>query len=507
MNNIHQPQPEIKKDVHLYDYIEVLLRRKLVVIIFFVTLVATVAISTYNMTPIYESNTTILIEEKEPWEGTNILTEFTGLKPSKVQTEIEVIKSRTIAEKVVRKLQHDINIFDTSKNLNPQITNLIVPDKLINKTLTVKFQDKEKFFVTDNNSDKDGVIGSGSIGHPFTSSKGVSFTIKDAHAGNGASFKIKKNSFYSSVNKLMSSTSVTPIKNTNVVKISTQDSNKQMAADMANSIVEFYREHDVKARSQQASQVIQFVDKQLGTVQGKVDESLSSLADYKSKTNVTDLSEGTKAIIRNVTDLEKSKAQFIVEEYQVSSLNEEIQRKASSVSPSALSILNDPVVEGMINKLSTLEGNKQSLLADYTEKHPQVVALSAEINELRKKAHSSIVNILKSLNTRIESLSSQIERFKSQLRELPEKEKKLADLTRNVEVNSALHKFLMEKQNEANIMSASTLSQTQIVDEAVPSLKPVKPNTVFNIMLSIIVGLVGGIGLAFFIDYLRQAGL
>ncbi|RJQ51435.1 MAG: polysaccharide biosynthesis tyrosine autokinase [Nitrospiraceae bacterium] len=505
MNTIPQSYPEDKKDIHLYDYLEVLIRRKWVVIIFFTVLVATVAVSTYRMTPIYESDTTLLIEEKEPWEGTNILTEFAGMKPSKVQTEIEMIKSRTIAEKVVKKLYYDINIFDVSGNLNPQITDVTIPDNRIGKIFAVTFQDNERFIVTDDSLDKDKVIGSGRTGHPFSGGKDISFTLNNAGAGRDASFKIKKESFYSSVNKLMAATSVAPVKSTNVVKISTRDSNKQMAADMANSIVEFYRQHDIRARSQQALQVIHFVDKQLDTVQGKVDDSLSALAEYKSSAGVTDLGEGTRAIIKNVTDLEKARAQLQVEKYQVGSLYEEIRKNISSVSPSALSVFNDPVVENMIIRLSSLEVNRQSLLSDYTEKHPQVVALSAEINALRGRAHSSIMNILKSLENKTENLSAEIERFKTQLRELPDREKKLADLTRNVEVSSSLHKFLMEKVNEANIMSASTLSQTQIVDEAVASLRPVMPNVMLNIILSMIVGLIGGMALAFFIDYLDNS--
>ena len=516
-----------EEEIHLYDFLEVILRRKWIVIIFFVTLVTAVTIYTYKMTPIYKSDGTILIEDKDSWEGRNILTEFAGQRSSKIQSNIEVIKSRTNAEKVVKKLHYDQKVFDISRGLNPQITKLIVPDKLIDKTFVVKFQDKEKFVVINSSNggtvkrffdnlfklvfkdkekyygtNKSDVIGSGSIDDPFTSNIGLSFTIKEANANNGSSFKIKKVSFDSAVNQLMSNTSVSPIKNTNVVRISAQDSSKQMAADMANSIVAFYREYDIKARSQQASQVIQFIEGQLNPIQEKVNVSMSALAEYKSSAEITDIGEGIKALINNVADLEKEKAELVVKKYQVNSLYNELQRNTSSVSPAALSFLGDPVILAMISRLTTLETTRESFLADYTEKHPQVVALSAEINQLREKTHSSIMNISKSLNTNIKNLSLEIEGFKNQLKKLPAKEKELADLIRNVEVTSRLHKFLMEKRSEANIMYASTLSQTQIIDKAVPPSKPVKPNKRRNIMLAIMVSLFGGVGLAFFIDYM-----
>jgi tyrosine-protein kinase Etk/Wzc len=512
---------DTEREIHLFDYLEVLFRRKMIVILFFLTLVATVVIITYRMTPIYESEVTILIEEKEPWEGRNILTEFTGLRPSKIQSEIEVIKSRTIAEKVARDLHYDIKVFDASDGLDPGLERVFIPDKLLNKTFIVRFLDGERFVVTDNGDRvsigmnllgfllngprKDGIIGSGRVGSLFNSETGLSFYIKEANAHEGASFRIKRISFPQAVGQLMANTTVSPIKNTNVVKISTRDSNSRLAADMANSIVKFYREHDIRARSQQASQVISFIEEQIGPVQKSVDESMSALAMYKSRTDVTDLKEGTRVLINNIADLEKEKAELIVKRHQVSSLYDEIQRKASSVQPSALSILRDPVVQDMIGKLLTLEGRKESLLADYTEKHPQVIALTAEINELRRRISSSIMNILDSLDTRIKNLSAEIDQFKIQLKKLPDKEKELADLVRSVEVNSRLHKFLLEKLNEANIMYASTLSQIQVIDRAVPSGKPVKPNKMLNILLATIIGLVGGVGIAFFVDYLDNS--
>jgi len=501
MNNTQESHQVTEKQVHLYDYLEVLHRRKSVVIIFFTVLVAAVIISTYSMTPVYESTAKILIAEQEAWEVPTILTEFTGMRVPKIQSEIEVIKSRTLAEKVVRKLNYDVNVFAFSNGLDPQLSNISVPDDAINKTFTVKFQDGERFTVADEND----VIGRGILASPFAGSTGVSFTIQKANAKKGSSFKIRKGEFPDSVNRFIRSTGVATVKNTNVIKISTRNKNKQIAADMANSIIEFYRRHDIKARSQQASQVINFIENQIGPAQGKVNKSMSALAEYKSRSDVTDIKEGTKALIMNSAELEQEKARMVVKQFQVRSLYNEIQRNASSVSPSSLSFLGDPVIRDTITRISILESSKESLYADYTDKHPQVVALSAEINELKRKANATILNILKSLDAGITNLSSEINGFKKQLKTLPGKEKVLAELMRNAETNSILYNFLLEKLNKATVIYASTLSQMQVIDKAIPSASPVKPKKTLNIILAIITGLAGGIGLAFFMDYLDNS--
>ncbi|MFQ6079977.1 MAG: Wzz/FepE/Etk N-terminal domain-containing protein, partial [Thermodesulfobacteriota bacterium] len=94
------------KSPHIKDYIDVLSRRLWVLIVVFVVLVSTVAIATLRMTPIYMATTTVQVEEEAGKTTNPLLGELAKLAaPSKILTEIEIVKSRSIAEKVVRDLE------------------------------------------------------------------------------------------------------------------------------------------------------------------------------------------------------------------------------------------------------------------------------------------------------------------------------------------------------------------------------------------------------------------
>jgi tyrosine-protein kinase Etk/Wzc len=71
-------------------------------------------------------------------------------------------------------------------------------------------------------------------------------------------------------------------------------------------------------------------------------------------------------------------------------------------------------------------------------------------------------------------------------------------------VNAELYTFLLQKQQEARIAQASTISNVQIIDPAVTPKVPIKPNKKKNLALGFILGLMLGVGLAFLLDYMDQ---
>ncbi len=501
---MEQTDDNVEREIHLYDYFEVLLRRKWVIILCFASIVLTAGIATYIMTPVYEASTSILIEESKIG-GQALFAELAGLpQSSEIPSQIEIIKSRTIAEEVVRELKYDRRVFDISGKLDLRVTNLRIPEKFTGKLIKVKFTDNNGNFTVINTEDNE-FLGKGIAGAPFNNDSGLSFDIKEANPYRGASFKIEKSKFNKTVRALQSNVSVTPVKNTNIANIKAQDGDPGMSAAIANSIVKHYIQQDISRRSKEATHVIKFVNNQLKPTQKKLEKSLEALAVHKRDSGVIDLKEGTIKLIEKISDLEKGRTALILREQQIKYLYDEVRGNAADISTLTLSVLEDPVIQSMINRLPVLESRKKSLLADYTERHPRVVALTAEINELKGKVIPSIRNIINSMRNKKESLSKEIDQIKVRLKELPDEEKRLAGLVLNKEVLSNINVFLFQKLNEATIAQASTMSLVQVIDPAIVPDKPLKPNKKQNILLAIIVGLFGSIGLAFFLEYLDNS--
>lgn len=101
------PQQNEIEEVHLTDYLNVILRRRRIFLILFLTIFSGVALYTFLMKPIYGANSTLYVKDDKGAKG-GILGELALLNSSNpLDAEIEILKSRTNAEEVVKRLSLD----------------------------------------------------------------------------------------------------------------------------------------------------------------------------------------------------------------------------------------------------------------------------------------------------------------------------------------------------------------------------------------------------------------
>jgi capsular exopolysaccharide synthesis family protein len=102
-------------------------------------------------------------------------------------------------------------------------------------------------------------------------------------------------------------------------------------------------------------------------------------------------------------------------------------------------------------------------------------------------------------------LAQQIKEAEKRLEKLPEAEKRLAQLTRQATVYQDNYSFMLQKKGELQVTKASQLGDVWVADSAYVAPGFVKPRPVRNMMLAVVVGLMLGVGLAFFLDYLDES--
>jgi len=107
-----------------------------------------------------------------------------------------------------------------------------------------------------------------------------------------------------------------------------------------------------------------------------------------------------------------------------------------------------------------------------------------------------------SLETKKESLASSVKEYESRLERLPDKELYLARLERAIKVSESTYIILLEKYQEARINEAMELGDIRIIDEARIPEDPIKPNKKLNLAIGGILGLMLGVMLTFFMEYM-----
>jgi tyrosine-protein kinase Etk/Wzc len=490
------PPPQQMEEVHLQDYLNVLFRRRKAFLITFVSVFVLVALYTFIKKPVYEATATLHVKDETGKGELGDVLELSSSNP--VEAELEILKSRTNAEKVVNQLHLDWKISGKPDDVSFRI--LEFTSTAEEPSYQIELTGKDGYSVTDSDGNKVGAGHSGTL----MRGKGISLLLADLRGNSGDTFKLDHLPFNATVAGLRNGIKADQVgKKANIMSVAYDSTDPVLARDVVNTLVQAYLEQSVGFKTEEAGKTVGFVENQLQGLRKELDSSEKNLEVYKSASGVVMLDPTAENLIQELSDTEKARTDITLKkkgvEFALASLKD-ARRRGATYSPAVTQ--DDPLIAGMASRLAELEVQKSALLADSTEQHPAVKAVKEQIDEIQRKIQFTYENAIKDLSKQEAEIGSNVARYEGMLKGLPVAERDLARLTRLSKVNSDIYTFLLQKHEEARIAKASTISNINIVDPAIIQDEPVKPKKLKNLLLGLIVGCMIGVGLAFFMEYL-----
>ncbi|MBE0576178.1 MAG: polysaccharide biosynthesis tyrosine autokinase [Desulfuromonadales bacterium] len=487
----------LEKEVHLTDYINVVLRRWKIVLLVFLLVFVGVTLKTFLTQPVYEAYATLEIRKAQK---SGMLQELGMGEENTLSTEIEVLRSRSVAEKVARRMNLEWQIAETSAGLEVTIDEFSVNEPL--PGLIVTLVNTQNYQLSDL-SGRD--LGKGRSGE-LLSFNGVKLLLTITKGVAGQRIVLERQPMYVIVEQIIDNLDITEMgKGSNILRVSSQGTDPGHVRDLVNIVTEVYREMNIAGNTQEAGKTVDFISQQLSGLQDVLDVSEQQLQEYKVQTGLTTLGPEGNSLVQKLVELEQRQAEMKLKRQRVESAISIIEAAIRSGGPLTVPTIEDvPSITDSAAKLADLDAQKKGMLIDYTSSHPAVVDVQIQINRVREALLSTYQAIHQELLLSERDLSRTITSFDAQLENIPEAELELAKRTRVNTVNAELYTFLLQKQQEARIAQASTISDVQIVDPAITPKEPIKPNKKKNLALGLILGLMLGVGLAFLLDYMDQ---
>ncbi len=440
------------EEVHLRDYLEVILRRKWIVIVFLISVVVTVTIASFLMQPVYQAKTTIHIQKEEP----KVLT-FEGVytidywkMEDYYQTKYKILKSRRLAKRVIKRLNLD---------REPEFS----------------FQDR-----TVSTADASRVNG------PVRSPGERESALIDMFLGR---------------------VEVSPVKKSQLVEVKFVSHDPELAAKVANTIADEYIELTLDSKLEATNQAKRWLEKQIEDLRAKLETSEERLNSYVSSSRIIFLDKEkdfqslqTQKLAELSTELGKATAERISKE----ALYREI--KESGVNNSA--ILDNPLINSLRSEYASLESEYFKLSKLYKPEYPKMQRLMEQMEKLRSRIEVEAQKVVKAIEADYKAavkkenyLSAAIEKLSKEVSDFQEKMIQYQILKREVDTNRQLYNNLLQRLKEVGVSASISASNIQIIDRAEVPRAPYKPKKAVNIALSLIVGLFGGVFLAFFVEY------
>ncbi|MGD8335235.1 MAG: AAA family ATPase [Desulfobacterales bacterium] len=289
---------------------------------------------------------------------------------------------------------------------------------------------------------------------------------------------------------------------TNIIDIKATMRDPLEAAAVANGMAHGYRDYNTHERNKQTFETKTFIEGQLQQTSAKLKEAEQKLQAFKEGYALISMDTQTQNTLDKLYAVEKEyedfKSETVVVAAQLKALDSSKKGSIKRFKEVFFSTGQDSPLYSYKEKLSELFIKRQTLLINFTVKHPEVQEIDNQIRAIIYEAEKELKTLLASLQTKVKNHASKLSRLQEENKRLPEKALQLVRLQREVDLQASLYSQLKEKYQETLITESSKVEQVSIVKPAVPPNKPSNiPSKLIIVSTGLVMGLIIGIVFAF----------
>lgn len=447
--------------------------------------------------PVYEVSSVVLIkDDKKGLGGNDFLKDLEMMGGNKiVENEMEVFKSRSLMKGVVESLR--LNVIYT-KSAQPIDVDLYskspiwmqieqMHEPVYPKKFTIRLLDRSKFELLM----EDKTIGNFTFGQAISQPKLGKFRV----FLNNNLFKVSEviNIQFANVDRLIQSNlgrldvSLLNQKST-VLKLSYQETSPQRGKDVLKKLHEEYILASLGDKNTEVSNTLRFIDERLRLISTELTDVEKDVEVYKSAAGFTDISSESNLFLEKVKETDSKLNEVDIQVKVLEGVEKFLNTPGSNVS-SVTSMINDPSLSLLTNKLSELELQREKYARTVQAGNPLLETVNTQVANTKDAIRENINNQKKGLiisRTNLASLNRSIE---SSIRGIPKKEREFVSIKRQQGIKESLYLLLLQKKEETAISYASTVSDSRLIDEAFVSPAPIKPLPNIVYLIALLIGL------------------
>src|ERR1700723_3224611 len=435
---------QVPREPHLLDYVIILRKHQWMILTFFLTVVTIVTIASFKMKPVYVASARVEVDKESqnmtPFPDSNSYDAFVDLE-NYLETQSKILQSETLALQTIK---------------------------------TLSLERYPEFGGTPN-------------------------AVAFAHSGLVAKRPPILGAFLGRL-------SVKRVPNSRLIEVTFEAEDPQLAAQIVNAHLQNYVEQNFRSKYDATIQASNWLSSELEELRIKVEKSENARLAYERANQIWQIDEKQDISVSKLSDLSKAVtgAQTDVAE------KEALYRMAMSGNVDALPVAHgSEVITELRKRKSDVDEQYAEAVNQYGPNFPKVLRIAAQQKEVdadldraRKTLLESVEQEYNTARSHVQLLQEALDKQKAEANDQAEKLVQYHILQHDAESNKQLYDGLLQKLKEASIMAGLRSNNIRVVDPALAPAGPSRPQKARNIVLAILVGLVGGIGLALFREYL-----
>lgn len=485
-------------------------------------------------TPIYQSAAKLLIKDDEgsgsSFKGSNSIMSATNLgiisNSNGIDNEMEILKSRTLAQQTVYdlklyvnyrhegKLKDHVLYGDQEVNIDMDLEHL----KKLNAPMNLKItREGRNYHVTgsyyvpiDNNSFKPEAV---NIDKTFSALPATIGTrvgvVRFTQNGNymlrdGESLKATMIAPEIAAGKYVGNLNVTESsKTTTIVDLVLNDEIPQRAIDYLKQLAIVYNRQANEDKNEIAVLTEQFINQRLEKINAELGSTEGQLENYKKRNNMVELKTNATQAVANADQYAQKLSEANTQVALLDELTKYMNEPSNRHQPIPSNVgLSDASATSLINEYNKIALQRNQLLHSASENSPTVTPLTAQLDDLNSSIKRAMTQARAGLKIQRNSIAAQAGKYEGQINNTPEQERMLTQIGRQQEVKSGLYLMLLQKREENSISLAATADKGKLIDTPVFAGKVTPKNSII-MLIALILGLAIPAGILFLLEFFR----
>lgn len=433
-------------------------------IVGFVTLVVGLtAFYVYSKQPIYRASTTVLIENQEA--KVLSIEEVYGLNAKDQEyylTQFEILKSRDLAERVVRSLELNTHpLFDPRQQAPSFIQSTMEKVSGPPQPLTDKL------------------------------------------------------AFEKSVDQFIENLSIVPVRNTQLVRINFDSADPKLAATVTDTIAAQYIKHHMEEREGATLRATDWLSERLEDLRITLQQSEQGLQNYREEAELVDVSGVQTLGADEIAEITQRFVDARERRSSAQTLYNQVKELGADPTPAQLmsipSILSHDLVRNFKRDKAVADARVTELSKRYGPKHPRMIAARAEAEAADIQLYQQILSVADGIQSDYfaalkteRALQGQLASAKETLQDVNRKEIKLRELEREVETNRKLFNMFLTRAKETEEAQGLQSQHARVVDSAVEPQKPIAPKKSVSLVIALFLSTVFSVGIALLKESMRN---
>jgi len=310
----------------------------------------------------------------------------------------------------------------------------------------------------------------------------------------------------------LSRVDVVPVQGSRLVDVLFTAADPRFAALADNTLVDEYVSQNLEVKLQSSTNMLEWLDKELQNQEKKVEDSERALAEYRDKENAMSLDDKQNIVLARLTQLNDAVMKAKTARVQRESVYNQVRSVGIGTALDAIPVIaQNPQIQVLKTRLTELQRDKARLTEKYFDKHPQVVAVNAALQDAQRQLDLETAKALQSVRNEYETalleertLSSNLDAAKLETRDLNRKNIGYSVMEREAKSNRQVYDSLLQKEKELRVASNSRTNNVRVVDRAEVPKGPISPGGRRTWLLAIAIGLVLSVGVAYGLDYMND---